>query len=274
MTPQNLPVIGAALSILDLPHLRGWLLEDARDIELQDFCFASVLNGDWRTFTDIARRQLDGWQGRLGIHGPFAGFEVDTTDPDIRDIVRRRLDQALDVCDALKATQMVIHSPYRSWDHHNLDIKPHARTRKIEAAHACLSGAVTRAASQGITLVLENIQDIDPMDRKHLAESFGTEAVRVSVDTGHAHYAHKMTGAPPVNVFIAAAGEMLAHVHLQDADGYADRHWAIGEGTVCWPAVFRALDEIKAQPHLVLEINDNSGIPASLDHLSALGLAR
>ena len=31
------------------------------------------------------------------------------------------------------------------------------------------------------------------------------------------------------------------NVHLQDADGYADRHWSLGEGTVRWHAVFAAL---------------------------------
>jgi len=223
---------------------------------------------------DLAKKQLDGWQGRLGMHGPFAGFELDTTDPDMREIVIKRLDQTLDVAAALGAVQIVLHSPYSAWDYHNIDLKPRARARKIEATHACLGAAVKRAEDQGVTLVLENIQDIDPLDRLRLAESFDSPALRLSVDTGHASFSHHVMGAPPVDRFITMAGEMLAHVHLQDADGCADRHWAIGEGSILWPAVFRALSEIRSNPHLVLEINDNAGIPASMRHLGDLGLAR
>lgn len=44
----------------------------------------------------------------------------------------------------------------------------------------------------------------------------------------------------PVADFITDADEQLAHVHLQDVDGHADRHWAPGEGEIEWTAVFRA----------------------------------
>ncbi len=269
---RGLPVVGAALSILDLARQRDWLISEQRDLELQDFCFASVLNGDWAPFVKTAKELLDGWQGRLGIHGPFSGFAIDTRDPDVRDVVIRRMDQTLDVCAALGATQIVIHSPYKSWDHNNLDLKPHARAQKIEAVHQCLNAAAKRAGDQGVTLVIENIEDIDPMDRLRLAESFDSNAVRLSVDTGHAQYVHVTCGAPAVDRFIRMAGDRLGHVHLQDADGYADRHWALGEGTICWPEVFRALGDIRADPHLVLELNDSDGIAASMKTLE--GLAR
>ena len=101
-----------------------------------------------------------------------------------------------------------------------------------------------------MTLVIENIEDIDPMARKALAESFGSKAVRLSIDTGHAPYAHISTGAPPVDYFVTAAGEMLHHIHLQDSEGYADRHWALGEGTVRWAAVFRAIGRLIIKPRL------------------------
>ncbi|NOX40325.1 MAG: sugar phosphate isomerase/epimerase [Alphaproteobacteria bacterium] len=266
------PTIGAALSILDLAKFRPWLLEGQRDLELQDFCFASVLNGDWKTFCDLAKGMLDGYSGRLGIHGPFSGFEIDTRDPDVREIVVKRMDQGLDVCAELGAVQMVIHSPYKTWDHNNLDLKPRARAAKIEAVHHCLSGAVKRAENQGVTLVIENIQDIDPLDRLRLAQSFDSPAVKLSVDTGHAYYAHGVTGAVAVDQFIRMAGDMLAHVHIQDADGYADRHWQIGAGTICWRSVFDAIAALPAKPHLVLELNDSGQIPASITYLSNLGL--
>ncbi|MEL6876139.1 MAG: TIM barrel protein, partial [Pseudomonadota bacterium] len=68
-------------------------------------------------------------------------------------------------------------------------------------------------------------------------------------------------------------GTRLAHVHIQDADGYADRHWNIGEGTILCPAVFRALAALERKPQMVLELRDPTGIPASMAYLEGLGLA-
>ena len=92
----TLPVIGAQLSVLDLDRHRDWLFEKDRDIELPEFCMADVLcNPD--AFITMAKQKLDGWQGRLGIHGPFSGFELDSKDRDIRTVIQQRLEQALHV---------------------------------------------------------------------------------------------------------------------------------------------------------------------------------
>ncbi len=266
------PRVGAAISLLDLPRLKPWLLEGMRDLELQDFCFASILDGDWQGLAAQAKRMLDGFAGRLGIHGPFRGFEMDARDPDIQAVVARRMDQTVDVAVALDARQIVIHSPYRTWDFHNIDLRPRARDQKIEAAHGCLAAAVKRAETAGVAFVIENIADIDPNDRLVLAQSFGSEAVKLSVDTGHAHFAHTMLGAPPATDFIRSAGRFLGHVHLQDCDGRADRHWAIGAGNIDWAGIFQALDETRANPHLVLELNDSGDIPASMAALKGLAV--
>lgn len=267
-------LIGAALGRNDLEIYADWLREEPRDLELQSFHTAEVLCGDWQPLADEVNKKLDGFSGRLGIHGPFWGFTVASQDPDVRAIAAKRMDQGLDVCKALKATQMVIHSPYTTWDYNNLDQTETARADVIERAHLTLWAAVKRAEDQGVQLVIENIEDINPVDRLHLARSFGSDAVKLSIDTGHAHYAHVTNGAPPVDYFVKAAGNMLHHVHLQDAEGHADRHWAIGEGTIRWAAVFRALADLESNPRLVLELRDKSGIPASMDFLRTLGLGK
>ncbi len=271
---SNLPVLGAAMSTQELEAWRPWLLEKPRDLELQDFCDAAVLQSDWTPLVERAKSLLDGHQGRLGIHGPFWGFSVDAGDPDIRSIVKKRLNRALDVCAALGADLMVIHSPYSTWDAHNLENYEGAREKKIERCHQTLDDVVKRAEDQGVVIVIENIEDVDPHDRVRLAASFNSEALAVSIDTGHALYAHGSTGAPPVDYYVKAAGDRLRHVHLQDADGYADRHWALGEGAMSWTAFFAALNQLTSDPRLIIEIRDNTKIAASTAHLASLGLAQ
>lgn len=270
--PSSRPVLGAALTLPFVDMHRDWLFERDRDIELQDFVGADVLDGDWKPLAERLVKVLDGHKGRRGIHGPFWGFKIDSPDPEIRAVVRRRMMQGLDVCGAIGATQMVIHSPYSTWDHNNLDMIESARGKVVQRAHDTLAPVVKRAEGMGCELVIENIEDKDPAVRIGLARSFASEAVKVSIDTGHAHYAHVSTGAPPVDYYVTAAGDMLHHVHLQDTDGYADRHWAPGDGTILWTAVFRALASVRSKPRLVLELRDHREVPKAFALLRAHGL--
>ncbi|MDO5370178.1 sugar phosphate isomerase/epimerase [Paracoccus sp. (in: a-proteobacteria)] len=270
------PLLGLAAQVSDLRANPALLRDEPRDIELHDFFMADVLAGDWRPLAEEAQAALRGHGGRLGIHGPFWGLDISNPDPDVQAIVVRRMDQALDVCAFLEASQMVIHSPYTLWDHYNLD---HFAWRSahdwiIANCHACLRPAVARAEALGVTLVIENVQDKDPDIRAELVRSFGSKAVALSVDTGHAHFMNGVGQAPPVDFFIRRAGDLLQHVHLHDGDGNADRHWRVGDGSIPWAAVFRALSEAPAMPRLILELSDKAGIPASIARLRDMGLAR
>ncbi len=269
----SLPVLGAAMPLKALESHRDWIIEDQRDLELQDFITADVLNGDWMPLVEQARGLLDGYSGRLGIHGPFWGLSLANPDPELRALVTRRMEQGLAVCEALGATQMVIHSPYSTWMHNNLDNLSHARQEVVDLVHDTLDPVIARAEAANVTMVLENIEDKDPDARCDLARSFDSPAVRVSIDTGHAHYAHGSTGAPPVDYYVHRAGNLLEHIHLQDADGFADRHWAIGKGTVNWPAVFAALAQLDSKPRLIMELRDKAGIRPSAEYLRGLSLA-
>lgn len=267
------PTLGVALPLDGLRRHRDWILERQRDLELQDFFWAHVLDGDWRPIADAIRAELDGYAGRLGVHGPFWGFDVASQDPEIRAVVRKRMLQGLDVCGHVGATQMVVHSPYTTWDYNNLDYYPGSRDAVIERAHATLGDVVARAADMGVVLVIENIEDKDPQSRVDLASSFDSPAVRVSLDTGHANYAHGSTGAPPVDYYVTVAGDMLHHVHLQDTDGHADRHWNPGDGNIPWREVFECLGRLTSRPRLILEVRDKEDVRRGADYLVGLGLA-
>ncbi|MEM1342079.1 MAG: sugar phosphate isomerase/epimerase family protein [Pseudomonadota bacterium] len=271
--------IGAALTVDELPNYLDWLIDGQRDLELQDFLRPECLLGDWRDLVQQAKAQLEEFDGRLGIHGPFYDLPLDIKDPELAPILSRRMVTAVEAAAALGARQMVMHSPYKTWDWYNFGNNPRVGTTAsaaeatIARVIANLSDALALAEAHGVTLVIENIEDIDPSWRRDLAESFGSDHVRLSIDTGHAHYAHCATGAPPVDYFVTDAGALLSHVHLQDADGFADRHWAPGRGTVNWHAVFRAIQALPQRPHLVLELRDAGDIPAAMDYLKSQGLA-
>lgn len=271
---SNLPIVGAALNIVQFIEMRDVMFALDRDLELQDFHNPQVLDTDYSALVDSAKKALDGYRGRHGIHGPFWDLPLATWDPMIRRVIHDRMFKALGICEALGSTHMVIHSPYLEWDHRNIMHYPNAKEGIFERFRETMMPVVKRAEDVGTTLMLENISDIDPTFRVELAASLTSEALQISVDTGHAHYAHGVCGAPPVDHFIKAAGNALQHVHLQDADGYADRHWALGEGTIRWQSVFRAIEQLSSKPRLIIEVYGDQSVERSITYLQEYGLAR
>lgn len=136
---------------------------------------------------------------------------------------------------------MVTHSPITSWDHGNLQVYAYDAMSLIERVRYTLGPVLKRAEDIGVGLVLENIEVIDPITRCRVFAALKSPALIVSLDTGHAQYAHVTCGAPPVDTYIVAAGKRLAHVHLQGSDGFAKRHWHAGDWPSNWqPELCRA----------------------------------
>jgi sugar phosphate isomerase/epimerase len=269
MTPLK---IGACLTPSEIKDHRDWLFGADRDLELQGFSRHVDLTTEFEDRIADAKAALDGFTGRIGIHGPYEGLDMDNKDPELRPLITARFLKALEAADQVGARQMVLHSPYARWYAANRLNKPGYDADKLGRIHAVMDPVVRAAEDKGITLVIENIFDVDPAHRRMMVDAFGSDAMKLSIDTGHAHLARRMSGAPPVDYFVRDAGDQLAHVHLQDLDGHADRHWAPGEGEIHWTEVFRALSDCASDPHLVLELRRKSDIPAGFAYLQSLGL--
>lgn len=271
----DLPLLGVAVRSSEYELLADWIRGPGRAIEIQDFVTPEVIAGDVAPLVSHWQRLLDGHTGPVGLHGPFFGLDLANADREIRAIVTRRFLTGVEIAAALGGSHMVIHSPFTYWHVLNRANYPALRGTMIAAAADCLAPVLARAAEAGCTLVLENIDDTDPADRVELVAAIGHPNLRVSLDTGHADLAHGRYTAPPVTDFIAAAGPLLHHVHLQDVDGYADRHWHPGDGRIAWRPVFDALLALPELPRLILEVRaDHARLPATVARLEGLGLAR
>jgi sugar phosphate isomerase/epimerase len=265
---MTLSPLGAAIKRPNLDALRDWLFDSDRPIEIQDFVFPEVIAGDTAELVQDYREALTGHRGPRGIHGPFFGLDLANPDREIRAIIQRRFLKGTEIAEALGADQMVIHSPFTYWHTLNYMNYPHLREALFSACIECLQPVLDRARDAGCILVLENIDDTDPKDRVELVAKIDHPSLKVSVDTGHAELAHQRYGAPALVDFIAAAGPNLGHVHLQDVDGYADRHWHPGEGRISWAPVLDEIERIEPSPRLILEVRSRlDRLPATAEWL-------
>lgn len=272
---MTLPLLGAAVTLQSYPVIRDWVCETGRALEIQDFCGIGVLERDHSDLLSAWASLLDGHAGPRGIHGPFFGLDIATSDAEVRAVVRKRLIQGLEVAEALGADLMVIHSPFNHWHQLNRANYPSVYPGLMDAAEACLAPVLDRAAGSGCVLVVENCDDTDPHARVDLVRRIAHPNLRVSLDTGHADICHGNYRAPHVVDYIAAAAGHLGHVHLQDVDGQADRHWHPGDGRIPWRPVFEAFAALEEQPRLTLEVrNDFRRLPATVARLEGMGLAR
>lgn len=277
MQPNHtLPTIGAALRLAELPDFIDWLVADQRDLEIQDPCYPDVLDMDWQPLAEEGRACLEqaGYTGRVGIHAAFDGLELFTFDKKIREVIRLRYRQSLEFGAVLGATHMVIHSPFISFGSGWANYTPaNRRQAVIDNARAVLDDILPIAEAQQCVLVIECILDKNPLPLIDLVRAFKSDYVRLSIDTGHAYLMERNGGAPP-HQWVLEAGDLLGHVHLQDLDGHSDRHWAIGDGNINWPAFFRALRHVNSRPRLVLELANSSDVWPSMAWLSERKLAR
>ena len=271
---SSIPTVGAALEIAHLREKIDWLVSDQRDLEIQDPVHPAFLDGDWRSAVKQARTLLADFRGRLGIHGPYKGIWINAEDPLLADAVVQRLSTGLAIAGELGATHMVVHSPFTTFGSPFVTHSSSAgRESELSATRVVLERLLPLAESIGCTLVLENIYDTNPRLWLDLVQTINSPALRLSVDVGHAFLTSQI-GGPPPDQWIREAGEWLAHVHLQDSDGCADRHWRIGQGNLNWYAIFSALSEINVSPRLLLEMRHVRDVEASARWLFQRGLAK
>jgi sugar phosphate isomerase/epimerase len=262
------------MPIRAIPTHIGWLRTNQRDLEIQDASITAIYDDkwrhldripglkdtlphtDWQSLAEESQRVLAGYTGRVSIHGPFTGLPLLTTDRQVRNVVRGRLDQALTFAQALGATQMVLHSP---WTFLGGPFIPYSTPEECDVVIGLVSEllepVIERAEDIGCMLVIEGVFDKNPKPLLDLVRALGSAHVRASLDTGHA-YIQYLQGGPPPDQWIRETSALLAHVHLQDGDGHVDRHWAPGRGNINWYAIFEALNELDHHPRLIVESQD------------------
>jgi len=120
-----------------------------------------------------------------------------------------------------------------------------AQNQATDSAREALRKLIPVAEKTGVVIALENVWNnlwVKPALFTNFVASFKSPWVKAYFDIGnHVKYA-------PPQEWIRSLGKLIAKCHVKDfklnPDGHGGRFCRIGEGSIDWPAVRRALDEI------------------------------
>jgi sugar phosphate isomerase/epimerase len=165
------------------------------------------------------------------IHGPFLDLAPASPDAMIRDLSRRRMLSGIDVCQALKCDNIVLHSHYDPVYHKRHMGQWEANSGMIWK-EVCLRGKAFN-----VTVNIENSEDDNPEAIFYLMKT--CPAFKACFDL--AHYT-VFGSAGWKEIFKRYPKGSINEVHLSDNDTREDQHLVLGEGSV---EVKKFLDEIK-----------------------------
>ncbi len=276
MDPVKRYMLGAATNVADLHINRDWFLEGNRDLEIGDAADPYLLDDkdEQRRRADQINQQLDGHTGRRGVHGPFRGVPLNSLDPRLQQVVGERLVQAVEFTAMFGGSHIVIHSPFHGW------VNPFAFAgdpvevgKSIELIRATLAPVFPVAEHHGVTLVMENIFDLNCYPVLRTMQEIDHPNLRMSLDVGHCEL-HVPQGGMPNDQYIRDASQWLEHIHIQDNDGLSDRHWAPGDGLINFHNIFEALRLSGANPRMIIELKDKTSIQRGAAYLHRRGFGQ
>lgn len=191
------------------------------------------------------------------LHGAFIDVNPASGDPAFRELSRRRCRESCALAVALGAEQVVFHS----------SAFPFLRGGYLEDwADLCAAFYIELAEEySGLTLCIENSQDLDPGPLEALMKRTG-DGVRVCLDIGHAHYS-----GTPLEVWFDRLGGSFACLHLSDNRGRFDDHLPLGDGGIDWAMADRLYQGLGKELPMTLEVGGLQGVEKSLAFLRRNG---
>ena len=194
----------------------------------------------------------------ITIHGPFMDLSPGSSDPEVRNFTRRRLQQTLDLVPLFNPLAVVCHGGY--------DAKRYGFDREewIQRCIETWSWVSDLLQVLGSQLMLENVYEHHPRESRMLMENLDSKSVGFCLDTGHAA-AFSRTA---LKTWIAEMAPFIRQVHLHDNHGVTDDHVGLGKGSIDFQSLVDYLKSQKeAPPIITLEPHTEKDLWDSLEFL-------
>src|SRR5262249_22888100 len=150
-------------------------------LEIQAFAYPETLDGDWEGLVSTYRQAVTDLPGEVTMHGPFLDMASGTSDPLIRNVVRRRVSHAMEIASMLEVRTIVFHAKFIAsigTDFYRLEW--------TEREIFFWGEMADRAEELGLTLALENMWEHSPNLIGDVLQQVNSPSLRACLDVGHA----------------------------------------------------------------------------------------
>lgn len=198
-------------------------------------------------------------RSRDTLHGVFFDIKPNSRDSVIRQRSRALMRQSLAIAGRLGVRGVVFHSDI--FGGLRLSTPPEAWLDSSEALFRELC-----AENPALDVWLENTIEQEPDQLVALAQRMAdVPNFALALD-----YAHASLSATDGAVWLQQMGPYVRHVHLNDNDLYADRHWPVGKGSIDYSR-FAALaaEHIPGVP-MLMEVRTLEDARTSLQAMTSL----
>ena len=205
--------------------------ENQLNIEINHTCISEELNPENREklLASIRRDIEETGAEKVIVHGPFTEIIPAAIDGRARDFAKKRLEEAWEVCRAIGAEGMVVHT---GWI-------PFMYFKEWQAEKgAAFWQEFMQDKPQDFRIFVENVLDDEPYMLANMMKQITDPRIGLCLDVGHALAAGH--NAIPMEEWIRVLGPYLMHFHIHNNHGDRDAHGALSleDGVLDFNEVF------------------------------------
>jgi sugar phosphate isomerase/epimerase len=187
---------------------------------------------------------------KISIHAPCRGTNIASLLEPIRRASVEVIEQCMSIAAEVNAG-VVVHPGYFAWEEE--------RTKAERQLQVSLEDLSHMSKENSVPFYIENMGNWDYFLLKTPGELSLIGDTPLALDVGHAHQNHCL-----LEFLSFPAG----HFHLHDNNSKEDSHVAIGEGTIDFKPVMKAVQKNKITP--VIEVATFEGVQKSIRALTLL----
>jgi len=194
---------------------------------------------------------LESYSVHYTIHSPCRGTNIAS----LLEPIRRASVEVIGQCFSVAATVnagVVVHPGYFAW-----------AEERLKAQNQCkksISELTRLSDDHDVPFFIENMGNWDYFLLKTPDEISLIKGTAFALDVGHAHQNHCL------DEFLTYPA---VHFHLHDNNGKEDSHLAIGEGTIDFAPVMKAVKKNRVTP--IIEVATFDGVTRSMEQLKVIG---
>ncbi len=224
--------------------------------EFNDFYSPKVLSDKKLCDEIIEKYSKHNLPSYLTFHGDFFDVLVFSADEEIVKISIKRIEESMKVAKKIGAKKVVFHTNYNS------QIKTDFYLNNwLDKNYEVFSALCDKY--KDITILMENMFDYDYVPLKKLAERMkDIDNFGVCLDYAHAFLSKVESKEWVLNLY-----PYIKHVHINDNDGTADSHLALGEGNIDWIEFNKLRKDYFNDSTILIEVNGTDKINKSLDYM-------